>query len=81
MSLVLSATPFCTSAGVVAGCTSLASRFCPETVVSELSKGLTASSVCFLESACACTSSFGATTSSLAVASAFSEELVVSTLA
>ena len=81
MSLVLSATPFCTSAGVVAGCASLASRSCPETVDVGPSTGLTASSVCFLESGCACTSSFGATTGSLAVASAFSEELVVSTLA
>ena len=81
MSLVLSATPFCTSAGVVADFASLASRSCPETVDAGLSTGLTASSVCFLESGCACTSSFGATTGSLAVASAFSEELVGSTLA
>ena len=81
MSLVLSATPFCTSAGVVAGCASLASRTCPETVDSEPSTGLTASSVCFLESGCACTSSFGATTGSLSASSNFSEELVVSTLA
>ena len=78
---MLSATPFCTSAGVVAGCASLASRSCPETVDAGLSTGLTASSVCFLESGCACTSSFGATAGSLAVASAFSEELVVSKLA
>ena len=62
---------FCTSAGVVAGCASLASRSCPETVDAGLSTGLTASSVCFLESGCACTSSFGATAGSLAVASAF----------
>ena len=81
MSLVLSATPFCTSAGGVAGCASLTSRSCPETIDVGPSTGLTASSVGFLESACACTSSFGATTGSLAVASAFSEELVVSTLA
>ena len=78
---MLSATPFCTSAGVVAGCASLASRSCPETVDAGLSTGLTASSVCFLESGCACTSSFGATSGSLAVTSAFSEELVVSKLA
>ena len=81
VSLVLSATPFCTSAGVVAACASLASRSCPETVDAGLSTGLTASSVCFLESGCACTSSLGTTTGSLAVSSAFSEELVVSTLA
>ena len=66
---------------MVAGCASLASRSCPETVGAGLSTGLTASSICFLESGCACTSSFGATVGSLAVASAFSEELVVSTLA
>ena len=66
---------------MVTGCASLASRSCPETVDVGPSTGLTASSVGFLESGCACTSSFGATTGSLAVASAFSEELVVSTLA
>ena len=81
MSLVLSATPFCTSAGVVAGCASFASRSCPATVATGLSRDLTASSVSFLDSGFACTSSFGATTGSLAAASAFSGELVVSKLA
>ena len=80
MSLVLSATPFCTSAGVVAGCASLTSRSCPETVDAGLSTGLTASSVCFLESGCACTSSFGSTTWSLVSVSDFSEEPVASKL-
>ncbi len=81
MSLVLSATPFWTSAGVVAGCTSLASRSCPATVGAGFVAGLTASSVCFLDSGFACTSSFGATTWSLAPASAFSGEFVASKLA
>ena len=81
MSLVLSATPFCTSAGVVAGCASFASRSCPETVGAGFVTGLTASSVSFLDSGFACSSSFGATTWSLAPAAAFSGEFVVSKLA
>ena len=81
MSLVLSATPFCTSAGVVAGCASFASRSCPETVGAGFVAGLTASSVSFLDSGFACTSSLGATTWSLVVTSAFSGELVLSRFA
>ena len=65
---------------MVAGCASLASRSCPDTTGAEFVAGLTVSSICFLDSGFACTSSFGATTGSLAVSSAFSEELVVSTL-
>ena len=51
--VLVSHTPFWTSAGVVAGCASLASRSCPETVDAGLSTGLTASSVSFFESGCA----------------------------
>ena len=81
MSLVLSATPFWTSAGVVAGCASFASRSCPETVGAGFIAGLTASSVSFLDSGFACTSSFGATTWSLSATFTFSGELVASKLA
>ena len=66
---------------MVAGCSSLASRSCPATVATGLSTGLIASSVCFLDSGFACTSSFGATTWSLSATFTFSGELVVSKLA
>ena len=81
VSLVLSATPFCTSAGVVAGLVSFASRSCPETVGAGFVTGLNASSVSFSDSGFACTSSFGATTWSLSATFTFSGELVASKLA
>ena len=78
---MLSATPFCTSAGVVADCASFTSRSCPETVGPGFVAGLRTSSVCLLDSGFACTSSLGATTWFLSATFTFSGELVASKLA